>query len=279
MGQHSIRKPYALTSGDRIRLVAPASPFASEKLVAGMEVIASLGFVPVVDRQEFARSGFLAGDDRARAERLTAALVEQETRAVWCIRGGYGIARVLPLLDLAEMKRHPKLLIGFSDITAILNALSAPSGFVTIHGPVVTQLSVLPLSARRWLHTLISSPSLGGHAPIGRLQTLVPGKVEGRLMGGNLTLLSSLCGTPYLPNLSGSILLIEDTGEEAYRLDRMFMQLRQSGALRKVRGLILGSVEVGTRRAQCWPARRQILACRWLQAAASGTPISISHCR
>lgn len=104
MERHSLRKPKALTSGDRIRLVAPASPFAREKLVAGMEVIARLGFVPVVDQREFIRRGFLAGDDRSRAERFSAALAEQETRAVWSIRGGYGITRLLPLLDIAQLK-------------------------------------------------------------------------------------------------------------------------------------------------------------------------------
>jgi muramoyltetrapeptide carboxypeptidase len=270
MKRQSLRKPHALVTGDKIRLVAPASPFAREKLIAGMEVIAALGFAPVVDRREFVRSGFLAGDDRSRAEKLTAALAERETRAVWCIRGGYGITRLLPLLDLATLKSHPKLLIGFSDVTAILNSLSASDGFVTIHGPVVTQLPDLPLSARRWLRNLISNPVLKGHVPIGRLQTVVPGTAEGRLLGGNLSLLSSLCGTPYMPDFSGSILLIEDTGEEAYRLDRMFVQLLQSGALRNVRGVVLGSLN------KCRPTGRGRYSARAVlarAAAALGVPL------
>ena len=270
MERHSLRKPKALTSGDRIRLVAPASPFAREKLVAGMEVIARLGFVPVVDQREFIRRGFLAGDDRSRAERFSAALAEQETRAVWSIRGGYGITRLLPLLDIAQLKSHPKLLIGFSDVTAILNSLSAPDGFVTIHGPVVTQLPNLPLSARRWLHALISDPALDGRAPVGRLQVLVPGTAEGKLLGGNLSLLSSLCGTPFAPDFSDSILLLEDTGEDAYRLDRMFVQLLQSGAFRNVRGIVLGSLH------QCRPAGGSRYSARAVlarAAAALGVPL------
>lgn len=141
---------------------------------------------------------------------------------------------------------------------------------MTIHGPVVTQLPNLPLSARRWLHALISDPALDGRAPVGRLQVLVPGTAEGKLLGGNLSLLSSLCGTPFAPDFSDSILLLEDTGEDAYRLDRMFVQLLQSGAFRNVRGIVLGSLH------QCRPAGGSRYSARAVlarAAAALGVPL------
>jgi muramoyltetrapeptide carboxypeptidase len=233
----------ALRPGDRVRLVAPASPFDTKRFERGVEAIRRLGLVPVVGREEFAATGFLAGDDAARAGRLVRAFAEEETRAVWAIRGGYGTARLLSHLDLDAIRRRPKLFIGFSDLTALLNQLSAPGGFSVIHGPVVTQLGDLPASALDWLRRLLFDPSPPGTMPWGRLKTVVPGKTNGFLAGGNLSILASLCGTPYFPELSGSILFLEDTGEAAYRLDRCFFQLCQSGALKNVFGVVLGRLD------------------------------------
>ncbi len=202
-----------------------------------------MGFVPVVDKQEFSRRGFLAGDDEARARRLERGLLEDDTRAVWCIRGGYGSARLLQRLDLERIKARPKLLIGFSDVTALLLPLSAPGGFVTIHGPVVTQLPELSQSSRDWLKKLICGKQPAGRVPLGRLKTLVHGKTRGFLLGGNLSVLTSLLGTPHLPPLAGSILFIEDVAELAYRLDRMLVQLGQSGTIDNVFGVVLGSLK------------------------------------
>ncbi|HUU03226.1 MAG TPA: LD-carboxypeptidase [Myxococcota bacterium] len=223
--------------------MAPASPFDRRKLARGCRVIEQMGFVPVVDKQEFSRRGFLAGDDEARARRLRRGLLEDDTRAVWCIRGGYGSSRLLERLDLERIKARPKILIGFSDITALLLPLSAPGGFVTIHGPVVTQLPDLSQGARRWLKKLISGKQPAGRVPLGRLKTLVHGRTRGFLLGGNLSVLTSLLGTPHLPPLAGAILYLEDVAELAYRLDRMLLQLRQSGAVKNVFGVLLGSLK------------------------------------
>ena len=227
-----------------MRLIAPASPFDRGKAAAGMQVLRALGLVPVVDRRALARSGFFAGPDEARAASLQQALEERETRAVWCIRGGYGTARLLPLLDWRRLRRelNPKLVIGFSDVTALLLQLAQPGGFVAVHGPVITQLASVPAALRRWLWRLLNRPEPAGIAPLGRLRTLIPGVAEGRLVVGNLSILASLCGTPYLPSLRGALLCIEDTGEEAYRLDRLFWQVVSAGLLKGARGIVLGEL-------------------------------------
>jgi len=221
-----------------------------------MKRIESLGFVPVVDRGEHKRTGFLAGDDAARASRLSRALLEEDTRAVWCIRGGYGTTRLLPQLDLRGLRRSPKVLIGFSDITALLLSLSVPGGYVTFHGPVVTQLGQVPRATLDWLCKLVCAPRPAGRVPLGRLRTLVGGVVHGFLLGGNLATLCALAGTPFLPPTAGAILCIEDTAEQAYRLDRMACQLRQAGVLQHVLGVVVGSL------AGCKPAGRSRHAAR-----------------
>lgn len=242
MGRSVFSKPEGLRRGDRVRLVAPASPFDRGLFRAGCRVLEGLGLVPVVSRHEFAREGFLAGTDRRRADDLHAALREEDTRAVWCIRGGYGTARLLPLLNLPRLRRHPKLLVGFSDITALLAQLARPGGFVAIHGPVVTQLSKLPATDLRWLEALLFKAGAPRQLPLGRTRTLVPGKTEGRLAAANLSILASLAGTCFAPDLAGAVLCIEDANEVAYRLDRLFWQVVSAGLLQRVRGVVLGEL-------------------------------------
>ncbi len=242
MFQDALRKPAALHKGDHIRLIAPASPYRKRDLRRGWRIIEQLGYQPVISNRSIRKTGFLAGDDAERADELQQAFLERETSAVWCIRGGYGSARLLGRLDMEAIRKRPKMIIGFSDITAVLVALSSPGGFVTFHGPVVTQLPVLNKKHLDWMGTLFSGQSIYLEAPLGRVKTLVPGTAEGRLVGGNLSMLTSLIGTPYLPCLDGSIVFIEDTGEQAYRLDRLFWQLREAGVLDSVAGLVLGSL-------------------------------------
>jgi muramoyltetrapeptide carboxypeptidase len=235
-------KPGVLRKGDRVRLIAPASPFDHGAFRAGQRVLEGLGVVPVVGRDEFARDGFLAGSDQRRAKKLTEALEEEETKAVWCIRGGYGTARLLPLLDLPSLRRHPKLLVGFSDVTALLVQLTRPGGFVTIHGPVITQLPRLPATDLRWLKALLFGTRAPQRVPLGRTRTLVSGKAEGTLAASNLSILASLAGTPFAPDLRGAVLCLEDVNEEAYRLDRLFWQIVSAGLLKRVRGIVVGEL-------------------------------------
>ena len=242
MARSMLSKPEPLRAGDRVRLIAPASPFDLGLFEAGQGVLEALGLVPVVSREEFTRQGFLAGSDQRRAETLGAALLEEGTRAVWCIRGGYGTNRLLPLLDLPRLRRHPKLLIGFSDITALLAQLARPGGFVVIHGPVVTQLSRLPATDLRWLRAVLFGGRVPQRLPLGRARTLVPGTAEGRLAAGNLSILASLAGTRFAPDLRGAVLCLEEVGERAYRLDRLFWQVVSAGLLHGVRGIVLGEL-------------------------------------
>ena len=231
-----------MQKGDRVRLVAPASPFDQHAFERGVKAIARMGFEPVYDRSEFKKTGFLAGSDAERARRFGRALMDPGAAGVWFIRGGYGCARLLPVLKWKLLRRYPKVVIGFSDTTALLQALTVPGGYVTIHGPVVTQLPKLPGPARQWLRKLLGKPAAAGKVPLGAMRTVTTGKINGFLSGGNLATLASLVGTPYFPELAGSILFIEDTGEEAYRLDRMFNQLLQAGVLKNVFGVVIGNL-------------------------------------
>jgi muramoyltetrapeptide carboxypeptidase len=242
MDRSMLSKPESLRKGDRVRLIAPASPFDLGLFKAGQGVLEGFGLVPLVSRDEFARQGFLAGSDERRAEKLTTALQEQDSRAVWCIRGGYGTNRVLPLLDLPRLRRHPKLVVGFSDVTALLVQLACPGGYVAIHGPVVTQLARLPASDLRWLKALLFRAEAPQRLPLTRARMLVPGTAEGRLAAANLSILASLAGTRFAPDLRGTLLCLEDVGEKAYRLDRLFWQVASAGLLNGVRGIVLGEL-------------------------------------
>ncbi len=242
MGRSKLQKPGLLRAGDRVRLIAPASPFPVDSFKAGCRVLEGFGLVPVASKGATARDGFLAGSDARRADELRSALLEEETRAVWCIRGGYGTARVLSLLDLPRLRQHPKLVIGFSDVTALLLQLARPGGFVTVHGPVVTQLPRLTATDLAWLRAILFEARAPERLPLGRLRTLVPGHAEGTLMAGNLCTLASLAGTPFAPDLRGAILCLEDVQEQAYRLDRLFWQLASAGLLRRVCGVVVGGL-------------------------------------
>lgn len=274
MGSSAPSKPARLRRGDRVRLIAPASPFDVDLFGAGKKVLEGLGLVPVVDKGEFSRAGFLAGGDERRASALAAALCEEDTRAVWCIRGGYGTARALSRLDVPRLRRHPKLVVGFSDITSLLAQVARPGGVVAVHGPVVTQLSKLPPTDVRWLETLLFDPAAPRRVPLGRTRTLVPGKAEGRLMAGNLSVLASLAGTPFAPDLRGAVLCIEDANEAAYRLDRLLWQIVSAGLTTQVRGVVLGDLigckPEGSGRHSARRVLERAIAALGLPAAAGG---------
>ncbi|MBV8783594.1 MAG: LD-carboxypeptidase [Gammaproteobacteria bacterium] len=227
--------PAALARGDRVAVIAPASGFDRGSFYAGLALIAAryhAEFGPGL----FERRRYLAGDDARRFAELQTALADPGIKALFCARGGYGATRLLPrLLETAPPGRKP--LIGFSDITA-LHLWFARHGLISVHGPVLTQLGRLERGISERLFALLESPAprpaLSGTA------TYVGGRAEGRLLGGNLSVLTRVIGTPYMPELEGALLLLEDQGERPYRLDRMWTHLRLAGVFERVRGLVLG---------------------------------------
>lgn len=230
----SYRPFLALRRGDPVSLVAPASCFDRASFDAGLEIL-SRRYRVHPDCGLFARHRYLAGTDERRLEELAAALADRETRAVFCARGGYGLMRLLSRLDIAGMV--PKPVVGFSDITA-LHQLLQRERRVSLHGPVLTQLPRLDGPTHERLFQLLESDSAA--ATLSGTEAYVGGVAEGPLLGGNLSVLTRLLGTPYLPNLEGAILLLEDVGERPYRLDRMWTHLALAGVFRQVRGIALG---------------------------------------
>jgi muramoyltetrapeptide carboxypeptidase len=234
-------------------MVAPsAAPNEPERIRFAIDTIESLGFKVKPGAHLFDRDGYLAGSDAARADDLNGMFADDGVDAIWCVRGGYGASRILPALDYALMQRKPKALIGYSDITALHVAIHRHAGLVTFHGPVAFR-AFTPYSLgelKRVLWTGETPVRLGGPPPFeraegrvdweNRVATLVPGKARGRLLGGNLCLMSHLCGTPYFPDLRGAILFLEDVEEAYYRIDRMLTQLWLSGALAGVAGVAFG---------------------------------------
>lgn len=245
-------RPPALRRGDVVRVVAPASPFDPEHLQRGLAVLRDrLGLVPRMREDLGSRTGYLAGDDRRRLGEWIEAAADAEARAIWCARGGYGAMRLLPRLEAARLLHPPKVVVGFSDITAIHAALNR-AGLVTVHGPVVTQLAGLAPAALDHLEALLfGSPAArgagaGGPEPgrgVPAATVIRPGRVTGPLLGGNLSLLAHLSGTPWQPHLAGAVLFLEDVGERPYRLDRAFTQLRLAGALDGVAAVCLGAFD------------------------------------
>ena len=234
-----MRWPTPLAPGARVALVAPAGPLRdAADLDRATENARSLGWEPVPGRNALARQGYFAGDDALRAADLNHALADPGIDGIWCIRGGYGAMRILDRIDYDALVRRPRAIIGYSDITALHAAIGGSAGLITFHGP--TARAELTAFSRQALERAVRQQTpFCGDAPGAR--TVVPGTATGRLAGGNLALLASLAGTPYAPDLDGAILVLEDIDEAVYRLDRMLVQLRLSGALRGVRGIIFGA--------------------------------------
>ena len=227
------RHPLALRPGDRVAVVAPASPFDAATFDAGLEVLARR-YQPTYGPGLFACRRYLAGEDARRAAELDQALADPAVRGVFAARGGYGSLRLLTGLKAPAV---PKPVVGFSDLTAVHLALQA-AGWVTFHGPVVTQLATLPGEALERLFTLLEDAD----RPAPPLQgvPLHGGMAEGPLLGGNLSLVTRLLGTSLMPPMDGAILLLEDVGERPYRLDRMWTHLGLAGVLDRIGGLALG---------------------------------------
>lgn len=241
----SISLPRVLRAGDKVAIVAPAGPVQPERLEAGLQVLRGWGLQPQVYPHVLTQTGFLAGTDAQRSADLCAALTDPSISAVLCARGGYGVQRILATLDYSALRQAPKLLMGFSDITALHGALWRHAGWRTVHGPVIGQLGEGGATAEAARQVLMSAAEVQVHAdpttPTYRVQA--PGRAEGILLGGNLTMLASALGTVYMPDLRGAVLLLEDVGEAPYRIDRVLTQLLSAGAFEQLAGIVIGQFE------------------------------------
>jgi muramoyltetrapeptide carboxypeptidase len=226
-----------------VAVVAPGAPVDPELLRAGIDLLASWGLEPLVAPHVLDRAGFLAGRDSDRLADLSAAWSDPAVRGIVCARGGYGAQRIVDRLDYAGVRRHPKVFVGYSDVTALHLALGGRAGLVTFHGPMAAWDASRTggRSAASLRRAITDSAPLGllpaGAAPT---ETLVPGTAIGPLVGGNLSLLSASVGTVDQPRLGGALLLLEEVGEAPYRVDRMLRHLLRAGLLARVAGVVVG---------------------------------------
>jgi len=235
---------------DLVGIVAPAGPLLDNGVLdKGLQTLHTLGFRTTVGRHALAASGYLAGADAQRAADLMEMFSRPEVGAIICLRGGYGTMRLLNDIDYDLIRKNPKILVGFSDITGLHLAIRKRCGLVTFHGPMVStdfgkQLSTFTreqflkvLTAGAGLRPIINPPD--GPRPV----TVTPGRARGELVGGNLTLVTALLGTPFEIETQGRILFLEEVAENPYRLDRMLSQLRLAGKLTAAAGVIFGECE------------------------------------
>lgn len=234
-----MRLPPPLGPGARVALVAPSGPLSGrDDLDRALASVRRMGWEPVVGEHVLDRAAYLAGSDADRVADLNWAAAQPDIDGVWCIRGGYGAMRILPLVDYDAWRERPRALIGYSDITALHCAIGRRADLVTFHGPTAREPGA-QFSTESMRRALVCGEDPCGVAP--RATTFVSGRATGRLVGGNLALIAALMGTPYAPDFSGGILLLEDVNEYVYRIDRMLAQLRLSGALDAIEGLAFGS--------------------------------------
>lgn len=248
-----IIKPKRLKKGDTVGVIAPASGLSPADFDEALQNMADLGFKTKIGKYARAKNGFLAGTDKERLDDLHWAFSDKEIDAVWCVRGGYGVSRLLPAVDFKLIKNNPKIFIGYSDITALHTTIFRNTGLVTFHGPVAA--STFSDYSKMHVLNLLMNPSapykislapdnLAKESNLFKTEIITKGKCRGKLVGGNLSLLSALAGTPFgLQNTKDTILFMEDVGEQPYRIDRMITQLRQSVDLRLLSGIALGVFE------------------------------------
>ncbi len=239
-----ILKPKALCRGDVIGIAAPASPPESEeRLEKGIRYLERLGYRIVLGSHLHRRRGYLAGTDRERAADLHELFSNPNVKAIFTARGGYGCMRILPFLDYSFIRKHPKILVGYSDVTALQIALFAKTGLVTFSGPMVAVEMADGLTGKKeeqFWKTLTSDVPM----PDIRIKNIRPDGTknsEGRIIGGNLSLVAALAKTPYFPSTANNILLLEEIGERPYRIDRMLQEISLAGIFKKTNGIVLGS--------------------------------------
>ena len=238
-------KPRALRAGDRIAIVAPASPFARDEFELGILELRQLGFEPVYSNDVFARTEYLAGPPELRAADFRAAWTDPAIAAVVAARGGYGSVHMLPLLDPAEMRRHPKVFVGYSDNTSLLTWLNQACGMVAFHGPMVEGRFARGPEGydRDSFLRAVTRAEPAGELPLDGVETLRDGEAQGLIVGGTLTQLVASLGTPFAFDPEpGCVLFLDEVAERPYRLDRMLTQLRLSGILGRASAIVFNAL-------------------------------------
>jgi muramoyltetrapeptide carboxypeptidase len=242
----TIIKPPRLRKGDIIGLVAPAStPSSEENIEKGAAYLEQLGYRVSFGKHIRNTHGYLAGTDEERAADFNAMVCDKDVKAIFAIRGGYGTPRILRMIDYRSLKQHPKIIVGYSDITALQLAIYRKIGLVTLSGPmtgVEMWKGIDPYTEENFWRLLTSTKKIGllKNPDEEPLKILKHGKTRGRLLGGNFSLLACLIGTPFLPELRKSILVLEDVEEAPHRIDRMLAQLFNAGVLHKLAGVVFG---------------------------------------
>lgn len=246
---NTILKPPRLKAGDTVGLISPAGYITQKDIEDIKKALAKLGLKVKLGSHALERYGYLAGTDANRAADVNAMFADASVQAILPMRGGWGCNRILPFLDYSLIRSHPKILMGLSDITSLLMAIYAKSGLVTFHGPT-GQSSWNPFTVDYVKRILFNGEVLtlqnqGNRdnnltTTLVRVETITPGRARGKLVGGNLTVLAAMVGSPYLPSWQGSILFVEDIREEIYRIDRLMTQLKLAGILEQLGGFIFG---------------------------------------
>jgi muramoyltetrapeptide carboxypeptidase len=238
---HQSIYPPPIDIGDTIGLVAPAGPLIDkDNFTAGVHLLEKKGFKVKFNQKLLNSKGYLAGSDQERADEFNKLWADPEVKALVAARGGYGCLRMIGMIDMKQIRNHPKILIGFSDLTVLLNAIHQKTGLVTFHGPVVTTLASIDKQSKKHFFDVLTDKTPILIKP-SRVKVLKGGKAQGVLIGGNLTTLVHMIGTPYEIPWNDAILFIEDIGESQYRLDRLLTHLHQANRLQKLQGLILGT--------------------------------------
>ncbi|MGZ4788839.1 MAG: S66 peptidase family protein [Terriglobales bacterium] len=239
-----ILKPPPLRRGDTIGIVAPASNIQREMLDAGVATLRQLGYEVALGDSIFEQDLYFAGSAEARARDLMRMFERSDVRAILCARGGYGSNYLLSLLDLDVIRRHPKILVGYSDITSLLTWICDETGLITFHGPMVTKDFAHEdgVALEAWFSAVEGGTQMKVGSESSSLRTLVAGEAEGILYGGCLSIVTASLGTPYMVETGGTILFLEDIGTKPYQIDRMLMQMRYAGAFDGVRGIVFGEM-------------------------------------
>jgi muramoyltetrapeptide carboxypeptidase len=233
--------PPSLKAGDTIGLIAPAGSIINkDNFTAGLRILEQKGFKVKFNPRFLKTRGYLAGSDEDRAQEFNRLWADPEVKALLAARGGYGCMRMLDLINLKQVRKIPKILIGFSDLTVLLAAIHKKTRLVTYHGPVVTTLASIDRQSKASFFRVLTDNTVPSIKP-SKLKILKNGKAKGILLGGNLTTLVHMVATPYEIPWKQALLFIEDIGESPYRLDRLLTHLSQARRLHKVQGLILGT--------------------------------------